>query len=297
MADGKGPAPCPYCNSVQTVKNGRRRQSQWYKCRCCSRQYQAGGTLHGRHFPPEIIAEALRMFYRGMTYRQIAACLEKKFEIDYTSISTQTVYRWVRDYTDLAFREMTGRKAETGGHWIIKQAWKPAAALGVWTLIDRETGYVLASRFSRDSGLEHIGPLVSGALAVSALGRDDVRSCGFRTSLRIPNPAPFARAVRAPIKRQLPGAQEVVVELPGGSPCPMASLKPFGEFEPWLWHRFKMFRNTESAQRFLNGLTVAHNLFPANESNECLPPCQSAGVHVPYASWFDIVRIGASRPR
>lgn len=290
----QGGLPCPYCGPGWTVKNGRRHGDQWYKCRRCTRQYRGEGNLHGRHFPPEIIAKGVELFYGGKTYRQTASELEERFEIDYTAISTQTVYQWITFYTETAFGAMTERRTETGGHWVIEQVWNASVACGVWILSDGPTGYVLAARFCRDSGHEHVTPLIRNAVQTS--DSHDVESWTFRTTLDMANAKPFSRKVRTSIGRHLPEAREVAVEGIDIPPSPEPAPR-FGRFDPWVWERFRRFRSRESAQRFLSGLTVVHNVFQEAGTTASPVPCLSLGVDVPFANWLDVVRMGASVSR
>ena len=290
--DKKG-LPCPYCGAGRTVKNGRNRGDQWHKCRLCNRQHRLEGSLHGRRFPPEIIAKALQLFYVGRTYRQTARDLEERFDIDYTAISMETVYQWVKFYTEVAFRSMTARRAETGGHWVIEQVWNPSVACGVWILSDG--GYVLAALFCRDSGHEHVTPLIRKAVEASV--SHDIKVWTFRTTLPMATMKSFPRKVDAAIRRELPVARCIEVEGTAVLPSPGSSARSFGQFQPWVWDRFRSVRSQEAAQRFLNGLTVAHNVFQDPGAIDSPAPCRLVGVSVPFANWLDVVKMGASRPR
>ena len=57
----------------------------------------------GRRVPAEQMGMASRMFYSGMSYKQIAGAMEEAFNIP--EPSKATIYEWVRDYTDEALEE------------------------------------------------------------------------------------------------------------------------------------------------------------------------------------------------
>jgi transposase-like protein len=279
------------------VKNGHHHGFQWRKCRNCNRQYRSedGVGLHGQRYPPEIIAGALELFYGGpITYRQTATTLDKRLSIDIPTISAKTVYQWVKVYTEVAFRTMTALRAETGGHWVIEQVWNPAVGCGGWTVSEGDTGYVLATLFCRDSGYEYVTPLLRNA--VEACGTHDVDACTFRTNRLMASGKSYTRKVTTSIIRHLPEAQEVAVERIDIQSSPETGVRTFGQFEPWVWDRFRRLRSLESAQRFLDGLTVVHNVFEKPGVTENPAPCRSVGVAPPFASWLDVVRIGPSGP-
>ncbi|MGB5633635.1 MAG: hypothetical protein WBM44_00780 [Waterburya sp.] len=50
---------CPKCNSNKTIKNGRRRGKQCYRCRDCGRQYVESPVT--RSYPPEVKKLCLKL--------------------------------------------------------------------------------------------------------------------------------------------------------------------------------------------------------------------------------------------
>ena len=77
---------CPQCHSTKTIKNGRRRGKQCYKCRDCGRQFVESPVV--RSYPPEVKQLCLKMYLNGMGLRGI----ERVTEIHHT-----TVMHWVRE--------------------------------------------------------------------------------------------------------------------------------------------------------------------------------------------------------
>ena len=58
---------CPRCGLAPVKKNGRdRRGAQVYRCRCCGCTFTAlsGTPFSGYHFPPDVIALAVRYYLR-----------------------------------------------------------------------------------------------------------------------------------------------------------------------------------------------------------------------------------------
>ena len=85
---------CPYCESTHVVKNGLSPdKDQRYLCRRCSRRFTDRGGTDGLRFPPNQVGAAVRMFYSGMSYKQIAESMEEQYDIP--EPSKATIYRWV----------------------------------------------------------------------------------------------------------------------------------------------------------------------------------------------------------
>ena len=77
---------CPYCTGAKVVKNGTQRGEQRYMCRGCGKTFTNTGKLHGHQFTTEQIGAdrigaAIRMFYSGTSYKQIAEHMEDIYDI------------------------------------------------------------------------------------------------------------------------------------------------------------------------------------------------------------------------
>ena len=120
----------------------------------------------------------------------------------------------------------------------------------------------------------------------------EIQECTFRTSLNIPSPASLTRAVGSLIKLDLPNAGATAVEPAGMLTSPLVRTQPDDQSRSWVWPRFKTLRKTESAQRFLNGLTVVYNAFPTDGAAGGSVPCRLAQVELPFDSWLDVVKMG-----
>ncbi len=61
--------PCSYCQSNQTVKNGRRNGIQSYLCRQCGRQFRE--TQQQQGYPSVVKEHCLKLYLNGMGFRAI----------------------------------------------------------------------------------------------------------------------------------------------------------------------------------------------------------------------------------
>ena len=292
MVDGRDRLTCLYCCGGFLMKNGTRRGSQLYKCRRCGRQCREGGALHGRHFPPELIAAALRLFYTGLTYRGTVAGLEEDPHFDGLGISVQTVHQWVQTYTDAALEEIARYKPETGGDWIFDQMWMPGNPVGFWTVMDRNTRYILASHIFGPKDPGDVTGLVAQALAVSQCQPEDVRSWKLRSSGRTYD-AKSNRTANRLIRRALPRATQIRWQVRGSRPTYRMRPQPPLRFGPLDSRTFKGPRKIERSRRFLDGLTLAHNCFTSRKERggRTPTPCRAAKVDVPFGSWLEVVKM------
>ena len=132
---------CPQCHSTKTIKNGRRRGKQCYKCRDCGRQFVESPVV--RSYPPEVKQLCLKMYLNGMGLRGI----ERVTEIHHT-----TVMHWVREaglklpdapeedeipeITEIdELQTFIGSKRNKVWIWTVVNHWKPGIVL--WTIGDR----------------------------------------------------------------------------------------------------------------------------------------------------------------
>ena len=95
---------CPGCDSDRVVKDGFQKGTQRYECKNCKKKFRANGKATGRRMDAEMMGSAIRDFYTGKSYKQIAEGLKEEYDIPEPSKST--IYEWVRDYTDDA-KELT----------------------------------------------------------------------------------------------------------------------------------------------------------------------------------------------
>ncbi len=82
---------CPHCQSTERqIKNGQTASgNQRYWCRTCGRKYVLEPKAPG--YPPEMRAQAVRMYVDGGNFRRIARTL---------GVVHQTVANWVTAHAD-----------------------------------------------------------------------------------------------------------------------------------------------------------------------------------------------------
>ena len=139
----------PACDSDRIVKIGFRNGEQRYLCRGCKKKFQANGKAPGRRMDAEMMGSAIRDYYTGKSYKQVAEGLKEEYDLP-NEPSKATIYEWVRDYTDQALKKMEGHKAQTGGHWVADEMRVKVGGkkMWLWNVMDSETRYILASHLT-----------------------------------------------------------------------------------------------------------------------------------------------------
>ena len=140
---------CPACESGHVKKMGIRNDQQRYLCKECKKAFRAGGKAEGRKMDAELMGSAIRDFYTGKSYKQIAEGLKEEYDLE-KEPSKATIYEWVKTYTDQASDDMQGHKATTGGHWVADEMQVDVGGkkMWLWNVMDAETRYILASHLT-----------------------------------------------------------------------------------------------------------------------------------------------------
>ena len=106
---------CPACGGDKVWKSGVQRGQQRYQCAACKVRFRHGMEM-GKRMTAEQVGTAIRLYYSGMSYKQIAESMADTYNIP--EPSKATVYEWVRDYTDRAVQRMKHHKANVGDAWV-----------------------------------------------------------------------------------------------------------------------------------------------------------------------------------
>ena len=127
----------------------------------------------------ELVGSAIRDYYTGKSYKQIAEGLKEEYDLP-NEPSKATIYEWVRDYTAKAMTEMKDQKAKTGGHWVADEMQVKVGGkkMWLWNVMDSETRYILAAHLTprRDARAARV---VMRKAALGGMGVGD-RGSGLR---------------------------------------------------------------------------------------------------------------------
>ena len=275
---------CPYCDDGRVVKNGKNGSGkQTYKCRPCGRRFLDTGAVHGRKAPTNQIGTAVDMFYSGMSYQQIAETLENTFDIPQPS--KDTLYEWVKDYTDAAVAEMTQHPAHRSGKWVADEMQVKVGGeqLWNWNVMDGETRYILAS---------HLSPNRDKRAAVAVMRKAAEASAEPPKMVKTDQLGSYTQAIKEVFPETLHIQSQGIRAFTNNN----RSERLQGTFR----QREKTLRgldSIETGQRYLDGWVIDYKLFREHESLKGKTPGKAAKVSAPFREWEDVVKASPSEDK
>ena len=275
---------CPGCESNHVIKAGTQSGQQRYRCRKCDKKFRVGGKAEGQRMDAEMVGSAIRDFYSGKSYKQIAEGLHDEYDLP-NEPSKSTIYEWVRDYTDKATGQMKGRKAQTGKEWVADELMVDVGGqkMWLWNVMDSETRYIMASHLTprRDANAARV------VLRKAVLAADKPPETIMTDKLKSYIPA---------VKAVLPETRHMQSEGMTSDLNNNLSERLQGTFRD----RIKTLRGLDSqgsGQRYLDGWVLTYNLFRGYEALRSQTPGERAKVNPPFKEWADVVKAGAASRR
>ena len=272
---------CPACASSHIVKMGKQNGQQRYLCRGCGKAFRANGMPTGRRVPAEQLGMAVRMFYSGMSYKQIAESMADAFDIPEPSKSS--IYDWVLDYTDKAVKTMRNPqfKAQVGDSWVADEMMVQVGGEKYWNwnVMDEDTRYILATHLSKQRNL---------AAATAVMRKASLAASKPPKTIKTDRLASYPAA----IDRVFPETRHIQSDGIRAEVNNNLSERLQGTFR----QRTKTLRgldSRETGQRYLDGWALTYNLFREHESLDDRTPGEAAKVKSPYGEWADVVRQGS----
>lgn len=272
-------AECPRCNASNTIRYGTRNGNQIWYCRPCRKQWTDNGAKPGRRVPPEQVAAAIGMFYRGLSTEDVRQTFSHVYDFE---PSTASVYEWVRDYSNLAERELRDcPPTKLGGRWVADEMVVKAGGrnLWVWTMMDSKTRFILGSHVS----------LSRNAGDATALFKDAKRNAGGQ----------IPRVIVTDGLASYPQARDKVFGLRTkhivtGSVADDENNNLIERLNGTVRERTKVMRGMKSrktAEELLEGWTTHYNYFRPHESLGGKTPSEAAATGCKLKSWEDVARL------
>ena len=273
---------CKNCGSNAVVKFGKYKGTQLYWCKSCKRKVKGDTALFHMKTSPEQISSALRMYYDGMSIKDIKGFLKQEHNND---PSKKTIYGWVDNYTDIAIKQAKDYHPKVSDVWIADETVLRIGGQNVWMydIIDDKTRFLLATRmtFSRTT---HDAEM---------LMKEAQKKAGKSPKVVITDKN----------SSYLDG-----IELTFGGDTEHVQSKPFTadthstqKIERWhetLKERTKVMKGLktlETAIQFVDGFLVHYNYFRGNEALDGKTPAEEAGIKFPYKDWAEIIRQPVSK--
>ena len=270
---------CPACESGHVKKMGVRNEQQRYLCRDCKKAFRVNGKAEGRKMDAELMGSAIRDYFTGKSYKQIAEGLKEEYDLK-KEPSKATIYEWVTTYTDKAVKQMKNHKAKTGGHWVADELMVDVGGqkMWLWNVMDAETRYILASHLTprRDANAARV------VLRKAALAADKPPKTITTDKLK---------SYMSAVKDVLPETEHTQSQGMRADINNNLSERLQGTFRD----RIKTLRGLDSrktGQRYLDGWMITYNHFRGHESLRNQTPGYRAKVSPPFKEWADVVKAG-----
>ena len=267
---------CPSCGDERVMKVGKRSGYQRYQCQSRDKKFRDNGTTKGHQFNSEVIGATIRDFYMGLSYKQLAEGMKHRYDI--SEPSKDSLYNWVKEYSDVGSYIQKDYPAHTGDHWVVDEMVVKVGGenLWHWDVMDKKTRFVLASRLARRRTLGEAAKTLRMARAAADRSPQTINTDGL--------PA-YPRA----IKDTFPGATHVVSE----GIYEVINNNMSERLQGTYRSRVKTLRgldSIETGQRYLDGYTLTYNYFREHESLGYKTPGEVAKTGFPYKEWADIVQ-------
>jgi len=275
---------CKFCQSTSVVKNGKRKNVQYYLCRDCGRGFVHNRGLPKMRYSMDIVAEGVYNYYAGVSLPKIREGIYQKIGL---RPSNSAIYGWVKRLTKIGLAEAKKYTAQVGNKWLADECvirLKDGKKYWLINVIDYNTRFVLASKLSRNRGVA------------------DIKSA-FETAQNKANKSPTVlltdgwRAYRYASKSQF-GSDTVHVFT---TPFVKKGLST-NIVERWhgtLKDRLKPMRGmdkSETHQLILEGFILNYNYLRPHESLNGKTPAEAAKIDFPYKSFLDIIKSQIPKP-
>jgi len=283
---------CKYCQSENVIKYGKYKDTQYYLCKDCGHRFASADRIPKMQNDTKTIADALNMYYEGMSLAEIRRNLIQQ---DNNYVSRITPYNWVERFTDLAVKEAKKYHPKVGDVWIADETYiridkqtgkgidnpysksRKAKWVVFWDIIDSKTRFLLASH------------------ATSTRSIKDARTLMEKAAKRA---GKIPRIVYTDkLKSYLDGIELAFgadTEHRQGSPFDIGNSNNLIErFHGTIKERTKVMRalkNKDTLEKFMDGWLVHYNFFrPHSSLPNDMTPAMVAGIKFPFRNWKDVV--------
>jgi putative transposase len=280
---------CKYCQSADVIRYGKYKDTQYYLCKDCNRRFASTDTIPKMQNTTKTIADALNMYYEGMSLAEIRRNLIQQ---DNNPISRITAYNWVNRFTDLAVKEADKYHPKVGDVWIADETymridqskatvknpyWKERKEKWVvfWDIIDSKTRFLLASIATTTRNVKDAQTLMEKA----AKKAGKIPRIIYTDKLNA-----YLGGIKNSFKDYASHRQ--------GSPFEVGNSNNLIErFHGTIKERTKVMRalrNKETLEKFMDGWLVHYNYFRPHTSLNDKTPAQAAGINFPFRNWKDV---------
>ena len=185
---------CKVCGSRLTVREGKIKGIQRWKCKACGRKFLDNHARFHMKTPSDQVHAAILLYYRGVSLNSIRQQLQQKHNY---CPSVSTVYKWVVKYSHSARELNRDYHPKVGDIWIIEETALKICGqfIWIWDVIDEKTRFLLTSRVSLRHDADDAGVLMGQAF--SRAGKTPALVIGGQLTPLLEGRYPFAVAESA----------------------------------------------------------------------------------------------------
>ena len=144
---------CRFCGSKKLVKRGVRGQVQRYRCLDCGKWVTLNFGFERRHYSPEAITAALDLYFKGVSFRNIADHMKQFFG---KKPSSSTIHEWLVSYSQVASKYVQQFKPQVGGFMHVDETKVNVDGKldWLWNLMDADTRFWVSSLITKGRSTE-----------------------------------------------------------------------------------------------------------------------------------------------
>lgn len=272
---------CKHCYSDNVVKFGTYKGTQLYWCKACQRKFKADDTLFHMKVSASHISSALSMFYRGLSYRDIADHMQQEYNY---RPSKSAIFKWVDKYTTLAVNHFRDYQPHVGNTWIADETVLDLDNHKVWfwDIIDADTRFLLASRASE----------TRRTIDAERLMEDAAKRAGKAPKVIITDKL---RSYLDSIETTFGADTEHKQSSPFAFKDSTALIE---RFHGTLKDRTKVmrgFKDMDTLIQFTDGFLVYYNFFRPHEGLNDRTPAEAAKIDYRIKNWAELSRLPVSK--
>ena len=141
---------CRFCNGTDYIKRGIRQNKNYtvqiYGCKSCNRRFIHNPGFLGRHYPPEVIANALFSYAAAMSCNKTA----QQCSLNGINVTGFTVLRWSEDYGTF-LKKFQEKYIRVGNVWHADEIHFKVCCVSKWlfAVMDAETRLIITYDVSK----------------------------------------------------------------------------------------------------------------------------------------------------
>jgi putative transposase len=265
---------CKYCQSLNVIKFGKYKNTQYYYCKDCGRKFSNPDAIPKMQTDTKCIADVLNMYYEGLSENEIRRNLIQQ---DNKYISTGSIYNWVKRFTNLAVKEAKKYKPNVSGVWVADETVIDLDGRNVWfwDIIDSKTRFLIASHISYTRTTRDAHELMQKAYERTGI----IPRVIYTDKLRA-----YLDGIELTF-----GADTQHIR--GGLFNVEVNINLIERFQGTIKSRTKVMRGLhtlESARLFMDGWLVHYNFFRPHMSLKDKTPAEVSGISFPFRNWKDV---------